>query len=279
MLIMLHKIAVFSDVHGNMSALDAVLKDARQYEVTDYWFLGDLFLPGPGAEQLYETVASLHPAVWLQGNWEQEINSIVNGEADFDDPSEVYLSRLTEYLINKLSPKHYKELIQKPISTTITVNGLNFGLSHNRSDRSTGHDLFPAEKQINFDHLAGNKDVLLYGHTHQQVMRTSSKGQLIINPGATGQPYSPYPKLMADQRACYMILTVDDDSRITVDFRKVDYDIDKEIELAQMNNLPYINLYEHLRKTGFTVTHDQKLLKKVNSKYHYKREVRNFFEK
>ncbi|WP_225868782.1 hypothetical protein [Companilactobacillus kimchii] len=84
---------------------------------------------------------------------------------------------------------------------------------------------------------------------------------------------------MADQRACYVILTVDDDSRITVDFRKVDYDIDKEIELAQMNNLPYINLYEHLRKTGFTVTHDQKLLKKVNSKYHYKREVRNFFEK
>ncbi|HIY94022.1 metallophosphoesterase family protein [Companilactobacillus sp. HBUAS56275] len=276
---MIHKIAVFSDVHGNVTALNAVLKDAKKNGATDYWFLGDLFLPGPGAEKLYKTVKSLHPAVWLQGNWEQEINSIVDGEADYDDPSEVYLSRLTEYLINNLKPKHYQKLIQRPISTTITVNGLKFGLSHNQAERSTGHDLFPAEAQKNFDHLAGDKDVLLYGHTHQQVMRTSSKGQLIINPGATGQPYSPYAKFMEDQRACYTILTVDDESRIEVDFRKVSYDVDKEIKLAQSKDLPYIHLYEHLRKTGFTVTHDQKLLKKVNSEYHYRHEVRKFFNK
>lgn len=279
MLEMIHKIAVFSDVHGNVTALNAVLKDAKKNGATDYWFLGDLFLPGPGAEKLYKTVKSLHPAVWLQGNWEQEINSIVDGEADYDDPSEVYLSRLTEYLVNNLKPKHYQKLIQRPISTTITVNGLKFGLSHNQAERSTGHDLFPAEAQKNFDHLAGDKDVLLYGHTHQQVMRTSSKGQLIINPGATGQPYSPYAKFMEDQRACYTILTVDDESRIEVDFRKVSYDVDKEIKLAQSKDLPYIHLYEHLRKTGFTVTHDQKLLKKVNSEYHYRHEVRKFFNK
>lgn len=279
MLEMIHKIAVFSDVHGNVTALNAVLKDAKKNGATDYWFLGDLFLPGPGAEKLYKTVKSLHPAVWLQGNWEQEINSIVDGEADYDDPSEVYLSRLTEYLVNNLKPKHYQKLIQRPISTTTTVNGLKFGLSHNQAERSTGHDLFPAEAQKNFDHLAGDKDVLLYGHTHQQVMRTSSKGQLIINPGATGQPYSPYAKFMKDQRACYTILTVDDESRIEVDFRKVSYDVDKEIKLAQSKDLPYIHLYEHLRKTGFTVTHDQKLLKKVNSEYHYRHEVRQFFNK
>lgn len=279
MLKMIHKIAVFSDVHGNVSALDAVLRDAKQNGATDYWFLGDLFLPGPGAEQLYKTVESLHPVVWLQGNWEQEIDSIVKGEADFDDPSEVYLSRLTEYLINNLDSKHYQELIQRPISTTITVNGLNFGLSHNQAERSTGHDLFPAEAQVNFDHLAGDKDVLLYGHTHQQVMRTSSKGQLIVNPGATGQPYSPYAKLMADQRACYTILTVDDEGRIDVSFKKISYDIDEEIKLAQDLNLPYIHLYEHSRKTGFTVTHDQKLLKKVNAEYNYGQEVRKFFNK
>lgn len=64
---MIHKIAVFSDVHGNVSALDAVLRDAKQNGATDYWFLGDLFLPGPGAEQLYETMESIHPAVWADG--------------------------------------------------------------------------------------------------------------------------------------------------------------------------------------------------------------------
>lgn len=49
---MLRKIAVFSDVHGNITALNAVLKDAKRNGATDYWFLGDLFLPGPGANDM-----------------------------------------------------------------------------------------------------------------------------------------------------------------------------------------------------------------------------------
>jgi hypothetical protein len=61
--------------------------------------------------------------------------------------------------------------------------------------------------------------------------------------------------------------------------KKVSYDIDEEIKLAQDLNLPYIHLYEYLRKTGFTVTHDQKLLKKVNAEYNYGQEVRKFFNK
>lgn len=46
---MQHRIAVLADIHGNLTALNAVLADARQQAATDYWFLGDLFLPGPGA--------------------------------------------------------------------------------------------------------------------------------------------------------------------------------------------------------------------------------------
>lgn len=275
---MLRKIAVLADIHGNLTALNAVLADAKRAAATDYWFLGDLFLPGPGTAELYQTLSALHPSVWLQGNWEEGINAVVTGQGTWDNASAIYFARLTEYLVERLSADQLQALVHRPIATSVTVNGLDFGLSHNQPERSTGHDLYPAETEANFDHLAGHHDVAVYGHTHQQLMRVSDQGQLIINPGATGQPYSPYPKFMADQRAHYAILTVNDAGQFTVDFRKVSYDINHEIELAKAHALPYLDLYEHLRRTGFTSTHDQALLQRVNAQYGYAAAVQAYFK-
>lgn len=276
---MLQKIAVLADIHGNLSALTAVLADARQQAVTDYWFLGDLFLPGPGAEDLYQALAAVQPSVWLQGNWDQGIQALVDGQVQLEDLSEVYFARLTQYLIERLSPNHFQALVKQPIATSRTVNGLDFGLSHNQPERSTGHDLYPNQAEAHFDHLVGQHDVAVYGHIHQQLLRTSDQGQLIINPGATGQPYSPYAKFMADQRAHYAILTVTDAGQLSVDFRKVSYDISQEIARAKQQELPYFDLYRHLRQTGFTSTHDKALLSRVNAAQGYPQEVQAYFHR
>ena len=42
------KIALLSDIHGNTTALEAVLADARQLGVDEYWLLGDILMPGTG---------------------------------------------------------------------------------------------------------------------------------------------------------------------------------------------------------------------------------------
>ncbi len=47
-----HKIAILSDIHGNTTALEAVIADAKNQGVSEYWLLGDIFLPGPGANDL-----------------------------------------------------------------------------------------------------------------------------------------------------------------------------------------------------------------------------------
>ena len=49
---MKHKIAILSDIHGNATALEAVIADAKNQGVSEYWLLGDIFLPGPGANDL-----------------------------------------------------------------------------------------------------------------------------------------------------------------------------------------------------------------------------------
>ena len=47
-----HRIAILSDIHGDTTALKAVIADARAQGATEYWLLGDILLPGPGREDL-----------------------------------------------------------------------------------------------------------------------------------------------------------------------------------------------------------------------------------
>ena len=43
---MKHRIAILSDIHGNTTALEAVIKDAQELGATEYWLMGDILLPG-----------------------------------------------------------------------------------------------------------------------------------------------------------------------------------------------------------------------------------------
>ena len=46
---MYRKIALISDIHGNMTAFQAVCDDLKKQKINEVWFLGDMFSPGPGA--------------------------------------------------------------------------------------------------------------------------------------------------------------------------------------------------------------------------------------
>ena len=67
---MRHKIAIFSDVHGNYTALKAVYEDMQEQGVTESWFLGDLFAPGSGAQDLWDLMQKINPDVYIRGNWD-----------------------------------------------------------------------------------------------------------------------------------------------------------------------------------------------------------------
>ena len=59
-------IAVISDVHGNLEALDAVLADASGADA--YWFLGDLVAHGPRPAECVRRVRALPGLVAVRGN-------------------------------------------------------------------------------------------------------------------------------------------------------------------------------------------------------------------
>ena len=72
------RIAIISDIHANLPALEAVWRDIQEnfldsnYEI---WFLGDLFGYGPFAPQVYtKLVHSVRPKIWLAGNHDLAIS-------------------------------------------------------------------------------------------------------------------------------------------------------------------------------------------------------------
>jgi len=276
---MKHNIALLADIHGNIGALEAVLADAKQQQATDYWFVGDLFLPGPGRTDLLNLLRSVHPSIWLRGNWERVIYTVAEGKFNPQSPDHVYFARLTQFLMEDLSTADFEWMRQLPIAATTTINGVSIGLSHNQPFRDEGRDLYPNQEQANFDQLfTPQQDIAIYGHTHQQVMRVSDAGQLVINPGATGQPYSPWQHFFDDQRAHYALLEIDDQGRVDVNFRKVEYDIEAEIARAAAVHTPYQELYAYLRHTGKTSTHDNQKLAAISDREGYVAAVRKFFK-
>ncbi|PEX78963.1 metallophosphoesterase family protein [Bacillus cereus] len=276
---MKHKIALLADVHGNASALQAVIDDSIKENVTDYWLLGDLIMPGPGSNDLFEMLERVKVDTYVQGNWEDSFLDVLNKNIDFDNATDIYVSRLVQYQYENLDGKYINLIKNLPLHVTKQVNDLSISISHNLHNKNYGGDLWPTNNQENFDQLFNHDyDIAIYAHTHHQLLRYSSKDQLIINPGTIGQPFYKWGKLNSDLRAQYAILEIDEAGIAEVRFKKVFYDVEKEFKNAISKKLPYIDLYRELLETGKAHTHDIELLQEINDKYDYKDDVIKFIE-
>ncbi|MGJ7912337.1 metallophosphoesterase family protein [Neobacillus sp. LXY-1] len=277
---MKHRIALLADVHGNVSALKAVVEDSLKEGVTDYWFLGDLIMPGPGANDLFEILETIKVGMYVKGNWEDCFLDVLNKRVDFDNATDIYVSRLVQYQCENLNEIYINLIKNLPLHATKQVNDLSISISHNLQNKNYGGDLWPTNNQENFDQLFEHDyDIAIYAHTHHQLLRYSSNDQLIINPGTIGQPFYKWDKLCSDLRAQYAILEIDERGIAEVRFKKISYDVENEIKNAISNKLPYFELYREVLDTGKTHTHDLDLLQKLNDRYNYKEEIINFFEK
>jgi predicted phosphodiesterase len=273
-----HKIALLADVHGNTTALEAVIEDSIREKVTDYWFLGDLFMPGSGSANLLTLLKKINTSVYVKGNWEDCLLEALAGEVDLNDPSDIYITKLVQYQCQNLKNSEIELIKQLPIHTTKTINGLSISIAHNLPDKNYGADLAPDQAQQNFDRLFTQSqcDIAIYAHVHHQMFRYSSDDQLIINPGSVGQPYFKWAKHRADLRAQYAILEIDEQGMAQVNFRKVGYDVNKELREAKRHTIPYFTLYKEQLETGKTHTHDKDFLKEINQRYGYAKDVREF---
>ena len=273
-----HRIAILSDIHGDTRALEVVIADARALGATEYWLLGDILLPGPGREDLFELLDAIPITAAVRGNWDDCVLEALDGEYGLEDPQEIQLLRLTQYVMEGLDPKRIDWLRSLPLVEKKEVNGIRFSMTHNLPEKNYGGDLRPANRTENFDQLLDDQtDVAIYGHVHKQLLRYGSQGQQILNPGTIGMPYFDWERLQ-NHRAQYALFDVEEDGVTNLHFRKVAYDYEGELQDAKDKGLPFIEMYEELRREDNYRGHNNELLTSLIEKYGYAKEVAAYLD-
>lgn len=277
------KIALLSDIHGNTTALEVVLEDAKRTGVKEYWLLGDVLMPGTGRRHLLNLLEELPITVQILGNWEDSLWRAMKGMLDPSRASHRYLMRHCQYILEEICPEEIEAMQSLPMQVHREISGLRVGITHHLPDKNWGRELIHIGDQKDFDRLVTNPpcDLAVYGHIHQQFFRYGSGGELILNPGSIGQPFFLQANLRKDLRAMYAILEFDESGLKDVDFRRVSYDIEKELQLAKDLKLPYFQVYYESLVNGIHHTHNHELLHEIAQREGHNIEVdawlRDFF--
>lgn len=277
------KIALLSDIHGNTTALEAVLADAKRAGVEEYWLLGDVLMPGTGRRHLLNLLEELPITVQILGNWEDSLWRAMKGLLDPSRASHRYLMRHCQYILEEIRPEEIESMQSLPMQVHREVSGLRVSITHHLPDKNWGRELIHIGDQKDFDRLVSNPpcDIAVYGHIHQQFFRYGSGGELILNPGSIGQPFFLQANLRKDLRAMYAILEFDARGLKDVDFRRVTYDIERELQLAKDLKLPYFQVYYESLVNGIHHTHNHELLHEIAQREGHNVEVdawlREFF--
>lgn len=189
----------------------------------------------------------------------------MKGMLDPKRSSHRYLMRQCQYILEEITPQEIEAMQEMPMQVHREMSGLKIGITHHLPDKNWGRELIHIGEQKDFDRLVTNPacDIAVYGHIHQQFFRYGSGGELILNPGSIGQPFFLDKNLRKDLRAMYAILELDEVGLKDVDFRRVDYDVARELQLAKDLHLPYYQVYYESLVNGIHHTHNHELLHEI----------------
>ena len=200
------RIAVLSDVHGNVEALDAVLADAG--DVAAYWFLGDLVAHGPRPAECVRRVRELPGLVAVRGNTDRYTLT--------EPPSPEHASSF-DWTRAALSTDDLAWLRSLPVEARPHDGVLLVHASPGRDD-GPGLDPHTSDADLAPSFASAEADLVLVGHTHHPDSRVLG-GPQVVNPGSVSLPRP------SDAHARYAVLTFTDDDW-SVEHRVVPYDRD-----------------------------------------------------
>jgi len=225
------KLAVFSDTHSNIEALDCVIEKISLENVDKIICCGDIVGYGPNPNECVEKIKSIKTIKIVAGNHDRAAVGLFDVNWFNDNAKATILwtsSQLTEENKNFL-----KGLPEKIIEE-------NFTVVHGSPREPINEYLIkPSDMQDNLQFF--ETQICFIGHSHRPFIYTAENGitglsadtttqitsKSIINVGSVGQPRD------GNNRACFMIL---EDNKIT--FHRVAYDIKAVQKKMKIEKLP-----------------------------------------
>jgi predicted phosphodiesterase len=183
---MVSSVAVLSDIHGVLPALDAVLAEPAVRAAERVVLTGDIAAGPQPAEVLDRLLGLGDRAVWVRGNADRELVQLARGEGgNIPDP-------IAPWAASQLSTDHVDWLASLPYPVTLPVDGFGpvvFCHATPRDDEEVV--LVDSRLERWAEVLADLPDevmTVVCGHTHMPFTRLANTRQ-IINPGSIGMPY------------------------------------------------------------------------------------------
>jgi predicted phosphodiesterase len=196
-------LALLYDIHGNLVALDEVLRDADAAGVDGYLLGGDFGSWSPWPRETVERLRALPNTTWIRGNGERWLR-----EPPLDRPEVLETLEQTDSGLGTEEGWLYSLQAQCELDGVLYVHGSPL----------SDVDSFPPEPGDDDERLLNgvHDQTVVFGHSHQQFIRPGPNGTTLVNPGSAGMP------LDGDVRAAYALRHDDE-----FELRRVAYDTER----------------------------------------------------
>jgi predicted phosphodiesterase len=225
----IERIALISDIHGNLPALEAVLANIDRRGITRIMCLGDIAGKGPDGSKSVD-ICRIRCEVVIRGNWDEGLAK---------------RHTLLEWYWEELGDERCDWLGQLPFHADFELGTMKVRLVH-ASPQSVHHRVHQTASIEDLQAMFNNTtetgeclepDVVAYGDIHAAYVRCFQQHTL-INVGSVGNPLDL-------TLACYAVLEAPTDPAgpISVSLVRLPYDIEQSIRDAEIVGMPHLKEY------------------------------------
>lgn len=231
------RIAVISDIHSNIYALEEVLNDIENRNIDLTICTGDLVGYATRPNEVIETIKK-NNILTIMGNYDDAIGNLkVVCGCDYKDPKDAEKAGLSMNFTSKNTSYENKLYLRNlPKEATLTFNNKTLRFVHG-STRIMNEYLKENSKQA--DEVMSNlkEDILICGHTHIPYAKYYGE-KLLVNAGSVGKPKAGSPD------ANYVIIDINNPDEmakkefsVNIEIIEVAYDFEKTAKEIEENEI------------------------------------------
>jgi putative phosphoesterase len=226
------RIAVITDIHGNLPALEAALAALEAIGVDDIYCGGDLVGYGPHPNEVCALIED-HGIPTIYGNYDFAIGrDLTDCGCAYITPRDRALGQESvDWTLVHTNARSKAFMAELPFELRFAMGDQRIRLVHG-SPRKVNEYLFEDKPESLYNRLAASADceVLVFGHTHKPWIHTYG-GVQFVNCGSVGKPKD------GDPRAAFAILELVD-GRVEASIERVPYDAEAVAREVESVGLP-----------------------------------------